>query len=75
MCCFLSACDYRGTVNQTETGNCICKKFVADGTCNECVTGMWNLTLENPDGCQSKCCWQISTLKNTTSAKSNMKYD
>ena len=38
-----------------EDEDCVCKPFVnAETQCNECQQGFWNLTRENPLGCQSK---------------------
>ena len=50
---FNEACDNRGAQNQTN-GKCVCKQFVSGERCNECVSGKWNLTQSNPDGCQCK---------------------
>ena len=30
------------------------KKFVTGDQCSKCMMGTWNLTQENPDGCQRK---------------------
>ena len=49
-----AACDYRGQLNQTVGGQCICKELVTGDTCSKCIEGHWNLTQINPKGCQSK---------------------
>ena len=51
---FYLACDYRGKVNETDDGQCICKRFATGQYCNKCIDGMWNLRLENSEGCESK---------------------
>ena len=48
------ACDYRGQLNETVGGQCVCKELVTGDTCSKCIKGHWNLTQINPKGCQSK---------------------
>ena len=51
---FFSDCDYRGKIDEAG-GNCICKENVLDTLkCDTCKFGFWNLSINNPDGCQSK---------------------
>ena len=49
-----TACDYRGKLNQTSDGKCLCKDLVVSETCSKCSEGYWNLTQANPQGCQRK---------------------
>ena len=39
---------------ELEEDYCKCKPMVVGKNCNECRQGTWNLTQENPMGCQSK---------------------
>ena len=36
------------------TGRCDCKQNVTSRTCGECKDGYWNLTKDNPYGCQGE---------------------
>ena len=42
---------------ELEEDYCKCKPMVVGKNCNECRQGTWNLTQENPMGCQSKHSW------------------
>lgn len=35
-------------------GRCVCKTYVSGFNCDQCKTGYYNLTEENPDGCTGK---------------------
>lgn len=35
-----------------EAGKCVCKTNVIGRRCDQCQHGYWNLTEENPEGCQ-----------------------
>ena len=35
-------------------GQCMCKRFTDGKRCEVCTDGYWNLTSENPDGCQGR---------------------
>ena len=49
-----TGCDYRGIINETN-GQCLCKELVGGPSCNTCLPGFWNLTKDNPKGCECKC--------------------
>ena len=38
-----------------QAGDCFCKSRVVGRTCNQCIQGFFNLSSENPNGCQGKC--------------------
>ena len=52
--CLFTGCDYRGIINETN-GQCLCKELVGGPSCNTCLPGFWNLTKDNPKGCERKC--------------------
>lgn len=35
-----------------EPGDCYCKTNVMGGKCDMCIPGYYNLTADNPEGCQ-----------------------
>ena len=51
--CGYLGCDYRGKINDTR-GQCVCKDLVEGESCNVCRKGYWNLTRDNPKGCECK---------------------
>ena len=40
------------TTQNTTVGQCFCKPRVVGQACDQCISGFFNLTAENPDGCQ-----------------------
>ena len=44
-----------------EAGDCFCKTNVNGSKCDRCKIGFFNLTLENPDGCDSCECSTVGT--------------
>nr|XP_057915603.1 laminin subunit alpha-1 isoform X1 [Doryrhamphus excisus] len=69
--CSLCGCDSAGTqvdmCNATlgvcdcrHTGECACKAAVTGRRCEECVSGFFGLSSENPDGCSQCFCSGLS---------------
>ncbi|XP_030612396.1 laminin subunit alpha-1 [Archocentrus centrarchus] len=69
--CSWCGCDMAGTeemfCNTTlgvcscqHTGNCVCKPGVSGRRCEECVSGWFSLSAENPDGCLQCFCSGLS---------------
>ncbi|XP_069033643.1 laminin subunit alpha-1 [Embiotoca jacksoni] len=69
--CIACGCDMAGTeetfCNKTlgvcdcpHTGECVCKVGVAGQRCEECVSGWFGLSAENPDGCSPCFCSGLS---------------
>ncbi|XP_053198733.1 laminin subunit alpha-1 [Scomber japonicus] len=69
--CSACGCDVEGTeaafCNTTlrvcdcrHTGECVCKAGVAGRRCEECVSGWFGLSAENPDGCSQCFCSGLS---------------
>ena len=58
--CLECRCNEAGTrVGETcdkDTSVCACRTNVAGLSCNLCKSGYWNLSIENPDGCESCNC-------------------
>ncbi|XP_067423107.1 basement membrane-specific heparan sulfate proteoglycan core protein isoform X3 [Emydura macquarii macquarii] len=52
-------CDERGSSSSTG-GACRCKPNVAGRLCNECTSGAFYLSNENPDGCLKCFCMGVS---------------
>ncbi len=42
----------RGANQGVEVRQCFCKSQVIGQACEQCMSGFYNLTIENPDGCQ-----------------------
>ena len=64
--CQRCVCDAVGTVNASTTcdavtGQCPCKSNVAGIQCDQCAIGYFNLTEDNPDGCDSCSCSEPGT--------------
>ncbi len=69
-------CDPAGSLNNAKcdpyedkeagliAGQCHCKPLVEGQNCDRCKNGYFNLTAENPDGCQSCSCNTIGTTGN-----------
>ena len=57
------------------TGDCPCKTNVIGRTCNRCRSNAFNLTLENPDGCQLCDCDVTGTQATPGVAPQNMACD
>jgi hypothetical protein len=69
-------CDRTGSLNSAKcdpyedksaglvAGQCHCKSLVEGQNCDRCMNGYFNLTEENPDGCQSCSCNTIGTTGN-----------
>ena len=45
-------------------GRCICKRFVEGRRCDMCRDGYWNLTPDNPEGCEACVCNTLGTVGN-----------
>ncbi|KAM9839751.1 laminin subunit alpha-1 [Aulostomus maculatus] len=69
--CSACGCDTAGTQEQfcnmelnvcdcQKTGECVCKVGVAGRRCQECVSGFFGLSEENPDGCSQCFCSGLS---------------
>ncbi|CAD5124265.1 DgyrCDS12560 [Dimorphilus gyrociliatus] len=54
-----------------KPGDCICKKNVQGTTCDQCKPGFFNLTSDNPNGCQDCFCNPSGTLGGTTVCLTN----
>ncbi|XP_039364874.1 basement membrane-specific heparan sulfate proteoglycan core protein isoform X5 [Mauremys reevesii] len=52
-------CDKRGSSDSTG-GACRCKPNVAGRLCNECTSGAFHLSEQNPDGCLKCFCMGVS---------------
>lgn len=64
--CKACMCDKSGSVNDAKcdpvtdpslgliAGRCHCKPLVEGQRCDRCQNGYFNLTAENPDGCERK---------------------
>ncbi|XP_050787085.1 basement membrane-specific heparan sulfate proteoglycan core protein isoform X3 [Gopherus flavomarginatus] len=52
-------CDERGSSDSTG-GACRCKPNVAGRLCNECTSGAFHLSEQNPDGCLKCFCMGVS---------------
>lgn len=46
----------------SDSGQCMCKAFTSGRTCSECTDGYFNLSNDNPEGCQSCECQILGTL-------------
>ncbi|XP_053546192.1 basement membrane-specific heparan sulfate proteoglycan core protein isoform X4 [Bombina bombina] len=55
----LELCDPRGSA-ATPIGACICKAHVQGTLCNECKSGTFYLSNENPDGCLRCFCMGVT---------------
>lgn len=49
---------------ESEAGACHCKVNVKGRRCDICKEGFWNLTSENPDGCEACTCNTLGTVNN-----------
>ena len=53
-------CDKSGTTQNTfcdkSNGQCDCKDNVEGRKCDTCIKGFWDLTMENPLGCEDCHC-------------------
>ncbi|XP_029478288.2 basement membrane-specific heparan sulfate proteoglycan core protein-like isoform X1 [Oncorhynchus nerka] len=54
-----SKCDIRGTVN-SNSRPCACKANVAGSQCDECKSGSFHLTEDNPEGCLQCFCMGVT---------------
>ncbi|XP_035594859.1 basement membrane-specific heparan sulfate proteoglycan core protein-like isoform X12 [Oncorhynchus keta] len=54
-----SKCDIRGTVN-SDSRPCACKSNVAGSQCDECKSGSFHLTEDNPEGCLQCFCMGVT---------------
>ena len=43
-------------------GQCMCKSFVTGRDCDQCVSGYYNLSSSNPNGCQPCLCNVVGTV-------------
>ncbi|XP_073795137.1 basement membrane-specific heparan sulfate proteoglycan core protein isoform X12 [Danio rerio] len=55
----ISKCDNRGTINPISKP-CYCKSNVAGALCDECKTGAFHLTADNPEGCLQCFCMGVT---------------
>ncbi|XP_076325413.1 terribly reduced optic lobes isoform X10 [Tachypleus tridentatus] len=55
-------CDERGSISQEcdYQKRCGCKEHVEGKNCNRCVEGFYNLNKENPSGCSSCYCFEVT---------------
>ncbi|XP_029979690.1 laminin subunit alpha-1 [Sphaeramia orbicularis] len=68
--CTACGCDVAGTkaefcnatlgVCNCQSGECVCKAGVSGRRCEECVSGRFGLSAENPDGCSQCFCSGLS---------------
>lgn len=59
-------CDSIGDeVNSIEAGACHCKPNVIGRQCSMCKEGFWNMTAENPEGCEGCTCNILGTINNS----------
>uniref|UniRef100_A0A4W5NWV5 Heparan sulfate proteoglycan 2 n=1 Tax=Hucho hucho TaxID=62062 RepID=A0A4W5NWV5_9TELE len=54
-----SKCDIRGTVN-SNSRPCTCKSNVVGSQCDECKSGSFHLTGDNPEGCLQCFCMGVT---------------
>ncbi|XP_045065409.1 basement membrane-specific heparan sulfate proteoglycan core protein-like isoform X4 [Coregonus clupeaformis] len=54
-----SKCDIRGTVN-SNSRPCACKSNVVGSQCDECKSGSFHLTEDNPEGCLQCFCMGVT---------------
>ncbi|XP_028290565.1 laminin subunit alpha-1 isoform X3 [Gouania willdenowi] len=50
-----------GVCDCTHTGQCVCKAAVVGRRCEECVSGFFSLSMENPEGCSPCFCSGVSS--------------
>eukprot|EP00058_Branchiostoma_floridae_P014832 XP_002600320.1 hypothetical protein BRAFLDRAFT_66822 [Branchiostoma floridae] len=62
--CTTSGITNNGTCDNT-TGQCTCKEQVFGRTCDTCKVGFWNLTADNPYGCQACDCDAAGTFNSS----------
>ncbi|XP_078603553.1 laminin subunit alpha-3-like isoform X2 [Branchiostoma floridae x Branchiostoma japonicum] len=62
--CTASGITNNGTCDNT-TGQCTCKEQVFGRTCDTCKVGFWNLTADNPYGCQACDCDAAGTFNSS----------
>jgi usherin len=65
--CLTCNCEKMGTVNGSlrcdkSTGQCPCKLGVTGLRCHQCKPHRFNLTMDNPQGCQACDCDSLGTL-------------
>ena len=65
-------CDPDGVINTTlmcsnTTGQCMCKSLVTGRRCDMCNDGFFNLTADNPDGCEPCVCNPQGTVPSSKS--------
>jgi len=63
-------CNPSGVTNTTimclnGTGQCPCKSLVTGRRCDVCIDGYFNLTANNPDGCETCVCNAQGTVPNS----------
>ena len=73
--CVECSCDAAGVASESldcahgdrldggDSGQCECKIFASGRTCSECSDGFFNLSVSNPEGCQSCECDTLGTLE------------
>ncbi|KAA0707146.1 Basement membrane-specific heparan sulfate proteoglycan core protein [Triplophysa tibetana] len=57
----ISKCDNRGTINPISRP-CYCKANVVGTLCDECKSGAYHLSADNPDGCLQCFCMGVTKL-------------
>ncbi|XP_057175223.1 basement membrane-specific heparan sulfate proteoglycan core protein isoform X6 [Triplophysa rosa] len=57
----ISKCDNRGTINPISRP-CYCKANVVGALCDECKSGAYHLSADNPDGCLQCFCMGVTKL-------------
>lgn len=62
-----SDCGRSDNEDGTDSGQCLCAALVTGRQCDQCIDGSFNLTEENPDGCESCRCDTRGTIDGSMS--------
>ncbi|PAA46229.1 hypothetical protein BOX15_Mlig008391g4 [Macrostomum lignano] len=77
--CRACSCNPAGTVNNTvcnvASGECTCKAGTFGMDCGKCHGDMWNISMSNPDGCQSCNCDPTGTVFTTSDPNEKLTCD
>ena len=55
-------CGRGDNMDGTDSGQCVCKTFATGRRCDQCLSGYYNLTFSNTDGCQECMCDTMGTI-------------